>query len=167
MRYKLESSAKEPVDHGGARRGRWSWGRGENRKSNSNANEAGEHLRKAWISAATTVSVNITVTRRRSGVISLTQIGRCRRAQTRGSTSTQSILSLVGAPSLKSSTKCQISFGELRLCHPPMYNHIREDHAPYINLLRVEYSIRLLRMFCTAFNVYVNLTATCRRDWTH
>lgn len=55
-------------------------GKSKNGKSESNANEARERHGKAWISAATTVSVNITVTRRRSGVISLTQIGRCHRS---------------------------------------------------------------------------------------
>ena len=53
-------------------------GRARKGKSESYANEARERHGEAWISAATTVSVNITVTHRQSGVSSLTQIGRCR-----------------------------------------------------------------------------------------
>lgn len=163
MRYKLESSAKEPVDHGGARRGRWSWG---NRKSNSNANEAGKHLRKAGLSAATTVSVNITVTRRQSGVISLTQIGRCHQSSAArvGTDAMQPELS--GGAIIKNLNKMQDFSCLPSLMSSSPYNHIREDHAPYI-ILCVVYSKRLLRIFCTSFNAYVNLTATCRRDWTH
>lgn len=76
MRHKLKRSAKEPVDHGGAQRERRKR-EDEEGKSESYANEARERHGEARISAATTVSVNITVTRRLSGVISLTQIGRC------------------------------------------------------------------------------------------
>lgn len=48
-------------------------------KSESYANEARERHGEAWISTATTVSVNITVTCRQSGVSSLTRTGRCHR----------------------------------------------------------------------------------------
>lgn len=53
--------------------------RGRARKGSLKAMQMrrGSATGEAWISAATTVSVNITVTRRQSGVISLTQIGRC------------------------------------------------------------------------------------------
>lgn len=55
-------------------------GRAGKGKSESYANEARERHGEAWISAATAVSVNITVTCRQTGVISLTQIGRCHRS---------------------------------------------------------------------------------------
>lgn len=53
-------------------------GRNEKGKSESYANEARVCHGETWISAATTLPVNITMTRRQSRVISLTQIGRCR-----------------------------------------------------------------------------------------
>lgn len=82
MRHKLKRSVKEPVDHVGAQRERLkkkSW----EGKSESYANEARERHGEAWTRAAMTDSVNITVTCRQTGVISLTQIGGRHRSSAR------------------------------------------------------------------------------------
>lgn len=57
----------------------------EEGKSESYANEARERHREVWISAATTLFVNITMTCRQSGVISLTHTARGHQNSVRGS----------------------------------------------------------------------------------
>lgn len=78
MRHKLRRSAKEPVDHGGAWRG--SAGKGSLKAMQMRWGSATGEGAGMWISAATAVSANITVTRRQTGVISLTRTGRYRRS---------------------------------------------------------------------------------------
>lgn len=73
---------KEPVDHAGAQRERFKK-RSREGKSESYANEARERHGEAWARAAPTDSVNITVTCRQSGVVSLAQIGGRRRSSGR------------------------------------------------------------------------------------
>lgn len=65
---------KEPVDHVGAQRERFKK-RSSEGKSESYANEARERHGEAWSRAARTDSVNTSVTRPQTGVVSLTQIG--------------------------------------------------------------------------------------------